>query len=392
MKKIFTIMAMLMLTVGIFAQDLAVSMKTDKLAGNNITLKLVAGGSGTFSIDWGNGILLPYTISASAGSPTTITQATPVDNAEIKLYVDAKYITYLDCNTNELTELDITPSSTFTTLNCYNNKLTALDITTNPNLAVLQCYNNQITTLDFTNSSKLWRIYCWSNKITTFTNFENLVALKDFSSRINPLSHGYNISGISTLETFAIQNNNITSLDVTGCTALTTLTIHNEGPTYANNFDACALDALYSTLPDRTGKTTGNLRVLYYSTANPVWDNIAEVNGSDKTIATAKNWNVTIRNNSTSIFTGDGGACISTNNLAPESTPFNLYPNPTKGLVQINITGEIAGRQLRVLDITGRLMKERAVTAAKMTLDTSDFPKGIYFVSTGKNVQKLVVE
>jgi hypothetical protein len=388
MKKIFTIMAMLMLTVGIFAQDLAVSMKTDKLTGSNITLSLVAGGTGSFYIDWGDGTLNPYTISGNTGAPTTITQAIPVDKAVIKLYVQGKYITFLTCSNNELTELDVTPSSTIVYLRCFTNKLTSIDVSTNLNLALFYPYGNQLTSLDVSNNTKISDLQCGTNKITNITGLENLTALRVLATMTNPLTHTLNIREKTALQTINARNCNQTSLDVTGCTALTTIEIFNGGATYANNFSACDLDDLYNTLPDRTGLATANLRVIY-TPANPLGN---DVDGSDKTIATAKNWNVNYYNSTVSYFTGDGGGCISTNNLAPDLTDFSLSPNPTKGLVQINIAGETSGRHLRIMDISGRLIQERTVTAAEMTLDTSGFPKGVYLISTGRNIQKLVVE
>ena len=64
------------------------------------------------------------------------------------------------------------------------------------------------------------------------------------------------------------------------------------------------------------------------------------------------------------------------------NTSFDIHPNPTTGAFTVKGTGEI-----QVYDLFGRLV----LRTNKREIDMSDFPKGIYIVSTGLAVRKLVL-
>ena len=75
-----------------------------------------------------------------------------------------------------------------------------------------------------------------------------------------------------------------------------------------------------------------------------------------------------------------GVASISENTF---DSDLQIYPNPTTGL--FTIEGAIG--TTKVIDPLGRLV----FTTTKSEIDLSDQPKGIYFVSIGETVRKLVV-
>ena len=63
----------------------------------------------------------------------------------------------------------------------------------------------------------------------------------------------------------------------------------------------------------------------------------------------------------------------------------NVYPNPTIGL--LNITGHEIGSELTLIDMSGRVLMEKALTSANAQIDLSNIAKGIYFLNVLKGNQ-----
>ncbi|MBS1588485.1 MAG: PKD domain-containing protein [Bacteroidetes bacterium] len=60
---------------------------------------------------------------------------------------------------------------------------------------------------------------------------------------------------------------------------------------------------------------------------------------------------------------------------------FSLYPNPSDGKLTILSTNQIQDYSIQILDLTGRVVLQREITAAKsLSLDLSSLNNGIYFV------------
>ena len=70
------------------------------------------------------------------------------------------------CSGNQLTELDARACPELKYLVCNNNKLTSLDISGNQKLLSLQCVNNQLKALDISNNQELDMLTCELNSIT----------------------------------------------------------------------------------------------------------------------------------------------------------------------------------------------------------------------------------
>ena len=90
------------------------------------------------------------------------------------------------------------------------------------------------------------------------------------------------VSNNTQLEMLSCSNNTLSSLDVSKNTQLTTLYC------YGNKFTTAALDDIYCTLPDRTGKGNGEIQPVYDSLSS----NHATVLATNKQNAIDKNWNV----------------------------------------------------------------------------------------------------
>ena len=76
-------------------------------------------------------------------------------------------LTYLSCNYNNLTELDVSKNTALETLECESNELTTLDVSKNTALETLKCSYNELTTLDVSANTALDTLYCFSNQLMT---------------------------------------------------------------------------------------------------------------------------------------------------------------------------------------------------------------------------------
>ena len=72
----------------------------------------------------------------------------------------------LDCGANPLTSLDVSQLTSLKTLYCYSNQLTTLDVSKLTKLTTLKCYNNQLTSLDVSKLTQLTNLECHSNLLT----------------------------------------------------------------------------------------------------------------------------------------------------------------------------------------------------------------------------------
>ncbi len=91
-------------------------------------------------------------------------------------------------------------------------------------------------------------------------------------------------------------------------------------------------------------------------------------------------------------------ADVSSNDNIEGLNKFDLSPNPTNGLVNINVAfAKNEKVNIRILDVTGKMMYQQEQEAATFTVDVpvESFANGTYFVeiatATGKAVQKLIV-
>ena len=92
------------------------------------------------------------------------------------------------------------------------------------------CYNNQLTSLNVSNCAGLKELSCYHNRLTSL-----------------------DLSGCPKLESLECAHNQLTSLDISKCTELKELLCHK------NLFNNDTMNAIYNSLPDRTGKEAGRI-------------------------------------------------------------------------------------------------------------------------------------
>jgi len=64
-------------------------------------------------------------------------------------------LTSLDCEENQLTNLDVSQNPALTHLDCSENQITSLDLSSNITLEFLKARENQLTSLDFRNGTNI---------------------------------------------------------------------------------------------------------------------------------------------------------------------------------------------------------------------------------------------
>ena len=70
-------------------------------------------------------------------------------------------------------------------------------------------------------------------------------------------------------------------------------------------------------------------------------------------------------------------------------TTFSVYPNPNNGVFKIE--GENAGEDLRIIDLTGKIVFEAQLKNTIETINISYLPAGIYFLTIQNSKQKISI-
>lgn len=127
----------------------------------------------------------------------------------------------LFCNNNQLTSLDVSNNTALVSLSCSYNNLTSLDVSANTMLEILTCSSNQLTSLDVSANSLLKRLGCHVNQLKELDVSKNTY-LEFLACGTNKLSV-LNINENSLLQTLSCNNNQLTTLDVSRNPVLTRL-------------------------------------------------------------------------------------------------------------------------------------------------------------------------
>ena len=152
------------------------------------------------------------------------------------LYCDNNFLTsldlsqntsliYLKCNSNQLTSLDMSQNTSLTTLYCQYNSLLILDMSQNTSLITLSCFFNQLTSLDVSQNTSLDYLTCYNNQLTSLDVSQNTF-LYNLGCNDNLLT-SLDVSQNNSLLSLGCSNNQLTTLNVNGANFLSSLTCYN---------------------------------------------------------------------------------------------------------------------------------------------------------------------
>lgn len=279
------------------------------------------------------------------------------------------FLTYLDCNTNRLKGLTVYYLTALTYINLSNNDVQNLNLGFNTALTNLNCSYNKLTTLDITTNVALTTFNCSNNILRTLNVVKNS-ALVTFICNNNKLER-LEMAGNVALATFICNNNNISFLDLTKNVML-------------NKFD-CQYNSLrYLNLKNGNNK---NFDLTYSNFTNN--SELTCINVDDENYSN-KNWAET--KDATAIYSTDCNA------LGVEETVFDkavIYPNPTKGEVTID---NVSLEKITVYNSLGQLIKTFVLNnnETNNTINLSGLPKGVYYVylinEDAASAKKVIVE
>ena len=79
-------------------------------------------------------------------------------------------------------------------------------------------------------------------------------------------------------------------------------------------------------------------------------------------------------------------------NIEIAENNFNIYPNPATS--EVKITSAINGEaEINIFDMTGRCVKNiRVANINDATINVSDINKGVYFINVAGNIEKLIIK
>lgn len=264
MKKITSFLISLCIVLGFSEVQSEIKLTTSLELGSDFTFypKPVAS-DGKVIVDWGDGTKKEYTVDGMWNKSVNGTQVgdtirifSPMQTFDCSdahvtsvTIIDEPDLTLLDCYKNEIerTNLDISGALNLETLNCYNNpKLLFLNLSAHKKLTTLDCRHDKSNTSDPDDKGGITTIILPSegSELENITAYNNDISSIDFSGcpnlrYINLEGNALmdiNVSNLTKLSKLDIRKNHISNLDVSKNTALEKLYCDDNALTELNVF------------------------------------------------------------------------------------------------------------------------------------------------------------
>ena len=263
MKKITSFLISLCIVLGFSEVQSEIRLTTSLELGSDFTFypKPVAS-DGKVIVDWGDGTKKEYTVGmwnkkvngTQVGDTIRIfspMQTFDCSDAHVTsvTIIDEPDLTLLDCYKNEIerTNLDISGALNLEILNCYNNpKLLFLNLSAHKKLKTLDCRHDKKNTSDPDDKGGITTIILpgEGSELENITAYNNDISSIDFSGcpnlrYINLEGNALidiNVSSLTNLRKLDIRKNHISNLDVSKNTALEKLYCDDNALTELNVF------------------------------------------------------------------------------------------------------------------------------------------------------------
>lgn len=315
------------------------------------------------TIDWGDHTANTYTTPENGSVVSYNKPYSGTGSYQVKV-TSTGGITEFYCVGIKTTSMDLSNCPSLKKLYCSNNLFTSIDLSACNGLQEFRCSNSLLTSLDVIKNTSLKILDCMFSKLTTVElSKNNNLQTVFFRNNAIPLDKLYSISnliknatgkdlGTQTLPALTVAGN--TEIDLTNKAMLenqaTAFIVQKGGKTAVENTDYTLVNGKLIFLGDGTFTVTmSNSAIISTSAA--------------KVVATY-----------TVIGTG-------TNDLSGKS--FNVYPNPTRGMVYVKSESETLPR-VRIMDLNGRVLIQQQTNR----IDLSPYENGIYLMQVdGKTVK-----
>jgi hypothetical protein len=271
----------------------------------------------------------------------------------------------LYCFGNQLTSLDLSQNSMLEKLFCFENQITSIDVSQNPTLEFLSLNNNQLTSIDISQNSALEYLRCGLNQIASLDVSQNLVleSLECYSNELTSLD----ISQNALLTYLDCKTNQLTSLDISQNVVLEYLNCNSNELTCLN-------------------MKNGNNGILAFTAFyNP---NLACITVDDAVWSTST-WFYRI--DTTSSFSNncaDPCSVLSINNFSSLVKKLNVYPNPTKGKITIDLNEFTTNTKATLFNSLGQVVFSESFNNSSQISFEINSQKGLYFLQLNSNSQK----
>ena len=247
MKSIFRTFALLFLTATSMSAEPVITLTTSKAYGSNMALSPVPVEAGTIMVDWGDGTKESYEVSPS--DPLyMLRKEHKVMGETIKIYGKLKE---LSCSNQQLTAVKLEDASELKKLDLSNNSLTyeTTNLGDAYGLTKLDLSQNQIEMLNLRKFSQLQYFDIYDNPDLTTVAFAdenpNMVGITMYNTDVVHFYDEYNFPNLTKIDlhntslwevtfspahypklgTLNLEGNALTDLDVSGLTELTDLSV-----------------------------------------------------------------------------------------------------------------------------------------------------------------------
>lgn len=288
---------------------------------------------------------------------------------------DANFKSYLvnntAINTNGDTEIQCSEAIAFTGgIICPNSNISDLTgIEAFINIRVLNCSGNQLTGLNVSGNTSLVNLICGSNSLSVLDVSTNTL-LRFLNCRDNQLTN-LNVASNTILEQLNCQLNQLERLNVSMNTVLERLICNFNQLKNLNIANGNNSNFIFFNIRNNTLLSCIETDLSTVNSANPIW------------------LNKDLQHNYS--FTACPVIPVAPMHFRINNK-VNVYPNPTKGMINIKTEG-LQVLKTEVLDTSGRILKE---INKKEENDISALKPGIYsikiYLKTGSIIKRLIKE
>ena len=191
----------------------------------------------------GNGIANDNYVTTSKINTVTVLQVAGQHISDMTGIEDFTALTHLECQYNQIINLDISQNTALTHLTCYYNQLSGLDVSQNAVLTELDCSTNHLSYLNIGQNANLTIIRCANNQLTSL-DLSQIPNLNILVCAINQLSN-LNINQNTTLNILSCSDNQLTDLDVSNNSNLSELYCQNNQLTILDLSNNPILEKIY---------------------------------------------------------------------------------------------------------------------------------------------------
>jgi Leucine-rich repeat (LRR) protein len=365
MKKCYTLLLVGFTFINSNAQIIAIpdaNFKTKLLAANttNAIARDILGNSMKIDVNNDNEI---QTTEALSVYQLRVMSSNIADLSGIEYFTN---LINLDCEINQITNLNVSALTNIQTFGCSNNLLTSLDVSNLDQLSFFTCRYNQLTTLNLGIISSLGAIDCGNNQLTSLD-----------------LSHNI---GLTSLQ---CTGNLLTTLDLSGLTAITYLFCSNNQLNTLNVSNQSDLQLLYcnnnpplTSLYIKNGSIEGTLNFSSNPNLTYVCADGAQITDVQNLAAGYGYTNCTV-----------DATCVLNTTELENKVNYVLYPNPADKTLSIESNGTKIN-SMEIYNLLGQIVITIRNMESVSTIDVSNLKSGTYFIKVntdkGTTITKFI--